>query len=128
MSLYSFNNIRPQIEITCYIADGAHVIGKVIMQEHASVWHNCVLRGDVNSISIGSCTNVQDLSMLHVTEALPLVLEDNVTIGHNVTLHSCYIEKNALIGSLYIYIIGISNFITVGQWHRIFPQMDDLIL
>lgn len=98
MPIYSFDNIKPQIDSTCYIADGAQVIGKVTMLEHASVWHNSVIRGDVNRISIGKCTNVQDLSMLHVTERSPLVLEDNVTIGHSVTLHGCHVENNCLIG------------------------------
>ena len=88
----------PAIPESAYIADGAQVIGNVSIGEDASIWHNCVLRGDVNKIEIGDKTNVQDLSVCHVTERSALKLYDNVTIGHKVTLHGCTVRSNALIG------------------------------
>lgn len=98
MYLYSFKGVEPLIHSSCYIAPGAQIIGKVELAENTSIWHNSVLRGDVNTIIVGKNTNIQDLSMLHITEKHPLIIEENVTIGHSVTLHSCLIKKNSLIG------------------------------
>lgn len=98
MYLYSFKGEKPSIHSSCYIAPGAQIIGKVSILENSSVWHNCVLRGDVNTINIGKNSNIQDLSMLHITEDKALNIGNNVTIGHSVTLHGCDIEDNALIG------------------------------
>ena len=75
------------------------VIGDVVMGEDCSVWFHAVVRGDVHSIRIGDRTNVQDLSMLHVTHGThPLVIGNDVTIGHNVILHGCTIRDRVLIG------------------------------
>lgn len=98
MNLYSFKEYIPKIGENCYLAPGTQIIGNVVLGNKANIWHNSVLRGDVNSITIGENTNVQDLSMLHVTEQNPLVIKENVTIGHSVTLHGCTVEKNSLIG------------------------------
>lgn len=98
MSLFRFKTFEPNIANNVYLAPGAHIIGQVELGEDSSVWHNCVLRGDVNKIQIGNKTNVQDLSMLHVTEQNPLIIGNNVTIGHSVTLHGCTVEDYALIG------------------------------
>lgn len=98
MAIFRFKNFIPNIDKTSYIAPGAHCIGNIVLGQNSSVWHNCVLRGDVNQICIGSNSNVQDLSMLHVTEKYGLFVGENVTIGHSVTLHGCKIGNNALIG------------------------------
>ena len=98
MPIYSFKEFIPKINDTHYIAPGAMVIGNVQMGDHVNIWHNCVLRGDVNKIVIGERTNIQDLSMLHVTEASDLIIGSEVSVGHNVTLHGCKIDSHCLIG------------------------------
>ena len=98
MKILSYKEHKPSITDSNFVAEGAVVIGKVILKENANIWFNCVLRGDVNTISIGKDTNVQDLSMLHVTEERGLDIAENVTVGHSVTLHACTIGKNSLIG------------------------------
>ena len=98
MSLYKFKNLQPVIGEQCFIADSADVIGDVRLGQDVNIWFNCVLRGDINYISIGENTNIQDLSMLHVVEDIPLTIGKNVTIGHQVTLHACTVEDSCLIG------------------------------
>lgn len=98
-SLYNYENMSPNFDSSLFVAPGAILIGDVRIGKNVSVWYNCVLRGDVNYISIGNNTNIQDLSMLHVTnKKYPLVIGENVTIGHAVKLHGCTIEDNSLIG------------------------------
>ncbi len=95
----SFKNTHPKIHETAFIAENAVIIGDVEIGENASVWYNCVLRGDVNFIKIGARTNVQDGTIIHVSRNdFPTVLEDEVTVGHSVTLHGCYVESGCLIG------------------------------
>lgn len=98
MPLYSFKGIKPQLGKGVYIAPSADIIGKVIFDENVNIWYQCVARGDVNYIRIGKNTNVQDLTMLHVTKDFALTIGANVTIGHSVTLHGCTIEDSCLIG------------------------------
>jgi carbonic anhydrase/acetyltransferase-like protein (isoleucine patch superfamily) len=94
-----YNGHRPEIAASAYIADSADLIGDVAVGADSSVWFRCVLRGDVNYIRIGARSNVQDGSVLHVMkDTHPLVLGDDVTVGHNVTLHGCTIESRCLIG------------------------------
>jgi gamma-carbonic anhydrase len=100
-----FKGVLPKIHESAFIAEGAVVIGEVSIGKEASIWYNCVVRGDVNFISIGDRTNIQDLSMLHVTHkknaedpGAPLVIGSDVTVGHSVTLHGCTIEDGAFIG------------------------------
>ncbi len=98
MSIYRWNNISPQIGVGVFIAENAIVSGDVTIGNNTSIWFQSVLRGDDNKIVIGENVNVQDLSMLHVNEYIPLIIEDNVSIGHHVVLHACTIKKNCLIG------------------------------
>lgn len=98
MPVFQYKEYIPKYNETNYIAPGAMLIGNVELSANVSVWHNCVLRGDVNSIKIGKNTNIQDLSMLHVTENTDLIIGENVSVGHSVTLHGCHIEKHCLIG------------------------------
>ena len=95
----TFQGIKPTIPKSCFIETTAVVIGDVVMGEDCSVWFNAVIRGDVNYIRIGERTNVQDLCMLHVThDTCPLVIGNEVTIGHNVVLHGCTIHDRVLVG------------------------------
>jgi len=89
----------PQIPASCYIDISAQIVGDVTLGERSSVWMNAVLRGDVNSIRVGSCSNVQDCAVLHGQRNLyPVVVGDWVTIGHNATVHGCVVEDNVVIG------------------------------
>lgn len=95
----SFNGIMPKIHETCFIAPDAVVIGDVEIGEESSVWFTSVIRGDVNFIRIGARTNIQDASVIHVSsDTFATVIEDEVTVGHRVTLHGCHVEKGCLIG------------------------------
>ncbi|EQC45517.1 gamma carbonic anhydrase family protein [Bacteriovorax sp. Seq25_V] len=98
MTLYTYKNIAPKIEDGCFVADSADVIGKVFMGKNSNLWFQVVARGDVNEIHIGENTNIQDLSMLHVIDELPLIIGKNVSVGHKVTLHACTIGDGCLIG------------------------------
>lgn len=105
------NNIRsyldkqPQVDTSCYIDDMAVVIGDVILHEEVSVWPFAVVRADVNRIEIGARSNIQDHSMLHVShktaekpDGSPLLIGDDVTVGHHVNLHGCQIGNRVLVG------------------------------
>lgn len=100
-----FKGMQPQIDPTAFIAETAVVIGEVSVGPESSLWYNVVARGDVNFIRIGARSNVQDMTMLHVTHkkhaddpGAPLIIGDDVTIGHSVTLHGCILENGCFIG------------------------------
>jgi len=94
-----YENEFPELEENVFLASGCKIIGDVVIGKDSSVWYNTVVRGDVNYIRIGERTNVQDCSMLHVTNKKhPLVIGNNVTIGHSVTLHGCTLKDLCLIG------------------------------
>jgi len=114
----SFNGISPQIAESAFIAETAVVVGDVHIGTSSSIWFNVVIRGDVNYIRIGDRTNIQDLSMLHVsgrkdeTDAgAPLLIGNDVTIGHNTTIHGCTIEDGAFIGMKAM----VMDRVTVGK-------------
>ncbi len=89
----------PAIHETAFVAPSADLIGDVTLGGHSSIWFQCVVRGDVHWIKIGSRTNIQDHSMLHVTRSRsPLTVGDEVTIGHRVTLHGCTLGNRILVG------------------------------
>ncbi|HEU4708263.1 MAG TPA: gamma carbonic anhydrase family protein [Methylophilaceae bacterium] len=105
INLSAYQNALPRVGHGVYIHPSASVIGDVELGDNASVWPGTVIRGDVNFIRIGAGTNVQDLSMLHVSHksswdpvGAPLIVGSNVTIGHKVILHGCTIEDECLIG------------------------------
>ena len=103
-----FSNTNPNIHETAFIAENAIVIGDVEIGEDASVWFGSVIRGDVNYIRIGARTNIQDMTMIHVSSKThPTVLEDEITVGHRVTLHGCYVERQCLIGIGAILLDGV---------------------
>ena len=95
----SYQGTLPRIPVSCYIDPSAQILGDVVLGERSSVWMNAVLRGDVNSIRVGSCSNVQDCSVLHGQRNLyPVIVGDWVTIGHNATVHGCVVEDMVVIG------------------------------
>jgi carbonic anhydrase/acetyltransferase-like protein (isoleucine patch superfamily) len=115
----SYRGKYPQIAASAYIDPAAVVIGNVAIGEDSSVWPMCVVRGDVHYIRIGNRTNIQDGCVLHVMKDLnPLVLGDEVTVGHSVTLHGCTIESHVLIGMGCIILngalIGANSIIAAG--------------
>ena len=104
----SFRGTQPQIHPTAYIEESAQIIGDVSIGEQSSVWFNAVVRGDVHFIRIGRRTNIQDGTVIHVSNGThETILEDEVTVGHNVTLHGCYIERGSLIGIGSILMDGV---------------------
>ncbi|MBX7218829.1 MAG: gamma carbonic anhydrase family protein [Blastocatellia bacterium] len=97
--LLPFKDKTPVLGNNVYIAEGAIVIGDVTIGDESSVWFNCVIRGDVDRIRIGHHTNIQDLTMLHVTGGrFVLNIGDYVTMGHRVIAHGCTIGDKCLIG------------------------------
>jgi len=95
----SFQNTAPKIHESAFIAEDSVIIGDVEIGEQASIWYGSILRGDVNYIRIGARTNIQDACVIHVSrETHSTVLEEEITVGHRVTLHGCYVEKGCLIG------------------------------
>ena len=103
-----FRGTHPRIHPTAFIEESAQVVGDVHVGEEASVWFNAVVRGDVYYIRIGNLTNVQDGTVIHVsTGTHATVLEDEVTVGHNVTLHGCHVERGCLIGIGSILMDGV---------------------
>lgn len=116
--LHSFSGIFPILYKNSYVADSADIIGAVTMEEYSSVWYNCTIRGDVNSIRIGKYSNVQDNSVIHVTEDYPTIIGDYVTIGHNAIIHGVTVEDHCLIGMGAIVlegtIIGRGSIIAAG--------------
>jgi carbonic anhydrase/acetyltransferase-like protein (isoleucine patch superfamily) len=98
MAIYQLDDLTPSIHPTAWVADSAQVIGQVVLEENVSVWFGVVLRGDNDVISIGKGSNIQENSVLHIDRGHPLVLGENVTIGHQVMLHGCTIGDNSLVG------------------------------
>jgi carbonic anhydrase/acetyltransferase-like protein (isoleucine patch superfamily) len=95
----SYQGVTPVVPASCYVDVSAQIIGDVVLGEHASVWMNAVVRGDVNSIRIGAKSNVQDCAVLHgMRYVYPVILGEMVTIGHNATVHGCVIEDAVLVG------------------------------
>lgn len=95
----SVRGFTPKMGSNCFLADNATIIGDVVMGDDCSIWFNTVLRGDVNSIRIGNRVNIQDGSVLHTLyEKSTVEIGDDVSIGHNVTLHGACIHNKALIG------------------------------
>ena len=134
--LLKFQEWTPELKKNAWIAEGASVIGRVKMGEDSAVWFGCVVRGDVHFITIGDRTNVQDLSMIHVThhkktdmsDGNPTHIGNDVTVGHRVMLHGCTIEDACLIGMsatiLDGAVIGKESIVGAGSLvtkNKVFP-------
>ena len=98
MALYALDDLIPQVDPTAWVAEQACVIGQVTIGPQAGIWYGAVLRGDTAPIHIGARSNVQDNSVLHVDMDVPLVVGEDVTVGHQVVLHGCTIGDGSLIG------------------------------
>lgn len=117
--IYPYKDKFPQIDPSVFIADYTTISGDVTIGADSSVWFNTVIRGDVSPTVIGNKVNIQDLCMLHQSPGKTLLVEDEVTIGHQVTLHSCTIRKGALIGMGTMILdgaeVGEGTFIGAGS-------------
>ena len=107
MPVYKLGEHSPQLHETVYLAPGACVIGRVCIGARSSVWFNCVVRGDVDTITIGEDTNIQDLSLCHVDPEKPLVIGDRVSVGHHCVIHGCTVEDDCLIGMGAVLLSGV---------------------
>lgn len=117
--IYPYKELYPKIHETAYIADFVTITGDVEIGEYTSIWFQTVIRGDVAPTKIGKYCNIQDLCVLHQSPNNPLIIEDEVTVGHQVILHSCVIRSRALIGMGSIILdgaeIGEGAFIGAGS-------------
>nr|WP_312579898.1 gamma carbonic anhydrase family protein [Sedimentibacter sp.] len=113
-----FEGILPLLNEKTYIAEGSQIIGDVTMDEYSSIWYNTVVRGDVNGIKIGKYTNIQDNSVVHVSDDCSTIIGDFVTIGHRAIIHGCTIGDHCLIGMGSIVmdgtVIGRGSIIAAG--------------
>jgi len=117
--LRSYKGISPQVAASAYVDESAQVIGDVTLGEHASVWMNAVLRGDVAAIRVGANSNIQDCSVLHgMRDKHEVVVGEWVTVGHSVTLHGCTIADRCLIGMGAVILngarVGAGSIIAAG--------------
>jgi len=114
----SYGDRTPRIAASAFVAASADVIGDVDIGAHASVWFQCVLRGDIDQIRIGASSNVQDGSILHTDSGSPTFLGDWVTVGHRAVIHGCTIEDHCLIGMGAIILsrvrIGTGSIVAAG--------------
>ena len=125
MAIYELDGVAPELGEGAWVADSADVMGKVALGENASVWFGAVIRGDTAYIKVGKNSNVQDGSVLHADEGVPLEVGDDVTIGHQVMLHGCTIGDGALIGIQAVVlnrakigkgcIVGAGSLVTEGK-------------
>ena len=115
-----FRGVHPQVPTSAYVDVSAQVIGDVHLGEQSSIWCNAVLRGDMFYIRIGDRSNIQDNCVVHTrTGSHPTILEEEVTVGHSVTLHGCYVERGALIGIGSIVLddarVGTQSLVAAGS-------------
>jgi carbonic anhydrase/acetyltransferase-like protein (isoleucine patch superfamily) len=119
MTLYAYKNHHPDLHSTVYVAPTAQIIGNVQIGKHASIWFQTVIRGDLDKISIGERTNIQDFCMCHVDKHIPLKIGNGVTIGHRAVIHGCTIEDECLIGMGAIVmnqaVIGKGSVVAAGS-------------
>ena len=125
MAIYQLDDFIPSIHGSAWVADSAQVMGQVTLAENSSVWFGVVARGDVESISVGKGSNIQDNSVLHADERSPLLIGENVTVGHQVMLHGCTIGDGSLIGIQAVVLngakigknclVGAGSLITEGK-------------
>lgn len=118
--LIPYNKKSPQLGLEVYLAPGAVLVGDVTLGEGSSVWMNCVLRGDTNFIRVGSKTNIQDLTVVHVAaDVMPTHIGNEVTIGHRAIIHACTIEDACLIGMGSIVmdraVVGKGSLVAAGS-------------
>jgi len=118
-TLYKLNDKSPNVHESVFVAPTACLIGEVTVNQDASIWFHTVIRADINSVEIGSGTNIQDGCLLHVTNTHPLKVGDRVTVGHGAILHGATIEADCLIGMGSIILdgalVGAHSVIAAGS-------------
>ncbi len=134
MTCYALGDLHPKIDASVYIAPAATIIGAVTLQAGASIWPGVVIRADNEPITIGEKSNIQENSVLHVDEGIPLTIGANVTVGHQAMLHGCTIKDGSLIGIQAIVlngaVIGRNCLVGAGALvteNKVFPD-NSLIL
>lgn len=119
MALHAFNQHKPTVADTAYIAPSAELIGRVAIADQACVLFNAVLRGDTEDISLGEGSNIQDGVVVHADPGFPARIGAGVSVGHNATLHGCRVEDNSLIGMgatvLNGAVIGSGSLVAAGS-------------
>ncbi len=98
VTIVPFNGVAPRIAPSAFIAPGCRIIGDVTIGEEASIWYNCVLRGDTDRLVIGARSNIQDGSVIHADPGMPTIIGDDVLVGHMCLLHGCTLHDRAFIG------------------------------
>ena len=118
MTTIDFEGAAPQIPGTAWVAPNATLIGKVTLGENASVFYTAVLRGDMDSISIGEGSNIQDGCVAHTDEGFPVVVGTGVSVGHRAVLHGCTVEDDSLIGMGAVVlngaVVGAGSLVAAG--------------
>lgn len=103
-----FRKTKPRFDASVFVAPNACVIGNVELGRDSSVWFGAIARGDVNTIRVGERTNIQDMTMIHVThDTFPTILGDEITVGHRAILHGCHVEDRCLIGMGAVVMDGV---------------------
>ncbi len=119
MPIITYKNFTPELGEGVFISPGSYVIGRVTIGARSSFWFGAVARGDLDQITIGEETNLQDNVTVHVDEGIPTIIGSRVTIGHNVILHGCNIEDGALIGMGAVImngaVIGHDSLVAAGS-------------
>ncbi|CAM3548384.1 gamma carbonic anhydrase family protein [Deinococcus frigens] len=108
MPLYALNGLTPQVDATAFVAPSADLIGRVLIAERASVWFGAVLRGDIEAITVGPQSNVQDGAVLHTDAGHPCVLMGGVTVGHRAIVHGAVCGPGSLVGMGAVMLSGSS--------------------
>jgi carbonic anhydrase/acetyltransferase-like protein (isoleucine patch superfamily) len=103
----ALGGVRPEIPPSAWVAPGAYVLGAVTLGEEASVWYGSVLRGDIEPITVGDRTNIQDGCVLHTDRGHPLIIGAGCTVGHNAVVHGCEIEDGCLVGMSATILTGV---------------------
>lgn len=118
-----YKGIEPKIDESAFIAESADIIGRVNIDKNANIWYNVVIRGDENTIIIGENTNIQDGSVVHISDSTPTIVGKNVTIGHKAIIHGCKIGDNTLIGMGSIVLDGaeIGSYTLLGAGSLVPP-------
>lgn len=98
MAIETYEEFSPTLADDVFIAGSADVIGRVTLKEKASIWYNATLRGDINDIIVGSHSNVQDNAVLHLSDDLPCIIGDYVTVGHSAIVHAATVKDGVLVG------------------------------
>lgn len=107
MAIYALEEYQPRIDPTAWVAETATVVGRVTLGAQASLWYGVVARGDSAAIELGARSNVQDNAVLHADEGMPLIIGDDVTVGHQAMLHGCTVGDGSLIGIQAVVLNGV---------------------